>query len=198
MDKERSKKLYQEARWIADRETLANEALCHIEEDLENERDICDFFKGLKIKKEESYMKSEKEFEKWEESNNQITPSLVGKEVIVDKGGVKENFTYKVRVENGVQEFTRSNVIGLSKETENVEGLEEKSPSKYISYYTISSLLEMLNMKGFERFSIITQVGGYEYKDSVKLISKRLDNSVSIGDEIYAMDFMVKILEQEG
>lgn len=117
--------------------------------------------------------------------------SLVGKEVIIEKNGVHENYTYTCRVKNG-------NIIDVNQEAEGMRNIkEEQSKYYYISYLSLISLIEMLNMKGFRDFQIRTKVDCYKYEmcnPEKRKYLKELDNNVSVGDDIYTMDFMVKVL----
>jgi hypothetical protein len=117
--------------------------------------------------------------------------SLVGKEVIISKGGVHENYTYTCSVKS-------DNIIDVNQEVEEMKNINEvKSDYYYISYLSLMSLIEILNMKGFRDFQIRTKIDCYKYEmndPEKRKYLKELDNNVSVGDEIYTMDFMVKIL----
>lgn len=117
--------------------------------------------------------------------------SLVGKEVIISKGGVHENYTYTCSVKS-------DNIIDVNQEVEEMKNINEvKSDYYYISYLSLMSLIEILNMKGFRDFQIRTKIDCYKYEmndPEKRKYLKELDNNVSVGDEIYTMDFMVKVL----
>ncbi len=106
------------------------------------------------------------------------SPSLIGKEVIIDKDGVKENYTYRVRVGSGVQEFTRS---------------EKELIKEYAIFGSMDDAIDLLNMRGFEKFQILTGKGGY-LNDGNLSDRDELNNKVKVGDRILGMDFMVVIL----
>lgn len=117
--------------------------------------------------------------------------SLVGKEVIISKGGVYENYIYMCSVKSG-------GVVGVNQEVEEMKNVNEvKSDYYYISYLSLMSLIEILNMKGFRDFQIRTKIDCYKYEmndPEKRKYLKELDNNVSVGDEIYTMDFTVKVL----
>lgn len=144
-------------------------------------------------------------------------PSLVGKEVIIDKDGEREKRTYKVRTKNGEQEFSFSsdnagwdnmywekirdiiNLNGskeLKEEVTNMEDIKEPEKKLVKEYAIFSDILDaiaLLNMKGFEKFQILTVEGGY-LNDGNFSDRDELNNKVKIGDKIFGMDFMVTVL----
>lgn len=64
---------------------------------------------------------------------------------------------------------------------------------KYVSYSPMLSLIEMLNMKGFNKFQIVTKVDGWACNGDFSDL-KVLNNTIDIGDKIYTIDFYIKIL----
>jgi hypothetical protein len=138
--------------------------------------------------------------------------SLIGKEVIIDKNGIEENYTYRVRVRDGVRECRKidsmnwekiENIIDLDKSKElkeevtnmeDMKELEKKPIKEYAIFDNMLNTIALLNMKGFEKFQILTVEGGYSNDGS---LSDRdlLNNKVKIGDKILGMDFVITVLE---
>ncbi len=138
--------------------------------------------------------------------------SLIGKEVIIDKNGIEENYTYRVRVRDGVRECRKidsmnwekiENIIDLDKSKElkeevtnmeDMKELEKKPIKEYAIFDNMLNTRALLNMKGFEKFQILTVEGGYSNDGS---LSDRdlLNNKVKIGDKILGMDFVITVLE---
>lgn len=137
--------------------------------------------------------------------------SLVGKEVIIDKNGIEENYTYRVRVRDGVRECRKidsmnwekiENIIDLDKSKElkeevtnmeDMKELEKKPIKEYAIFDNMLNTIALLNMKGFEKFQILTVEGGY-FNDGNLSDRDFLNNKVKIGDKILGMDFVITVL----
>jgi hypothetical protein len=76
---------------------------------------------------------------------------------------------------------------------EDIKKSEKELIKEYAIFGSMDDAIDLLNMRGFEKFQILTIKGGY-FNDGNLSGRDQLNNKVKIGDKILAMDFMVTVL----